>query len=267
MSADSLSFADQAWWTVYSDPLLEALIKEALKNNYDLRIAIARTQEARAYVGVERSAYYPSVGFDSGAQRDLGVYKENPNLDLPPAGASTQNLVLGGLSTAWEIDLWGRTRNATIAASATYLGTVEARRGFMLSLVSDVATAYFELVELNHRLDVAQQSRDAFQATFKLFNERYGAGIVSKLQVTRAESALAAAEGTIDDMELQSAEKEDQICVLVGRNPGPIQTSPPELELLLLLLFLPESRPNSWKGVLIFGKLRIISEMHWRISA
>ena len=89
MSADSLSFADQAWWTVYSDPLLEALIKEALKNNYDLRIAIARTQEARAYVGVERSAYYPSVGFDSGAQRDLGVYKENPNLDLPPAGAST----------------------------------------------------------------------------------------------------------------------------------------------------------------------------------
>ena len=230
-SADSFSLADQAWWNVYSDPLLEDLIKEALKNNYDLRTAIAHTQEARAYVGVVRSAYYPSVGFDAGVQRDLGVYKAIPDLDLPAAGASTQNLLLGGLSTAWEIDLWGRTRNATAAANATYLGTEEARRGLMLSLVSDVAVAYLELVELDRRLDVAQQSRDAFQATFKLFNERYGAGIVSKLQVTRAESALAAAEGSIDDVERQVAAKENQICVLVGRNPGPIQRTPPQLEL------------------------------------
>jgi multidrug efflux system outer membrane protein len=229
--ADSFSLADQAWWNVYSDPLLEALIKEALKNNYDLRTAIARTQEARAYVGVARSAYYPSVGFDSGVQRDLGVYKATPDLDLPTVGASKQNLLLGGLSTTWELDLWGRIRNATAAANATYLGTEEARRGVMLSLVSEVAGAYLELVELDRRLDIAKQSRDAFQATYKLFNERFGAGIVSKLQVTRAESALAAAEGTIDDIERQIAAKENQICVLVGRNPGPIQRRPPDLEL------------------------------------
>jgi len=92
--------ADQAWWKIYSDPPLEALIKEALKNNYDLRTAIVRTQEARAYVGVARSSYYPSVGYDFGAQRDLGVYKASPALDLPASGASTQSLFLGGLSTA-----------------------------------------------------------------------------------------------------------------------------------------------------------------------
>jgi multidrug efflux system outer membrane protein len=223
--------ADQAWWNVYSDPLLEALIKEALKNNYDLRTAIARTQEAHAYVGVARSAYYPQVGLDAGAQRDLGVYKANPSLDLPTPGSSTQNLLLGGLSTAWEIDLWGRIRNETAAAKANYLGTEEARRGLMLSLVSDVAQAYFELVELDRSLEVAKQSRGAFQATYKLFNERYGAGIVSKLQVTRAESALAGAEGTISDIERQIAAKENQICVLIGRNPGAIQRSPPNLEL------------------------------------
>ena len=80
-TADSFSLADQKWWNIYSDPLLEALIKEALKNNYDLRTAIARTQEARAYVGVARSAYYPSVGYNSGAQRDRGVYKSTPSLD------------------------------------------------------------------------------------------------------------------------------------------------------------------------------------------
>jgi outer membrane protein, multidrug efflux system len=230
-AAESLSMADRAWWNVYSDPLLEALIKEALQNNYDLRTAIARTQEAHAYVGVTRSAYYPSVGYEYGVQRDLGVYKASPALDLPAAGASTHDLFLGGLSTAWEIDLWGRIRNSTAAANATYLGTEEARRGLMLSLVSDVAAAYLELVELDHRLELAQQSLDAFQHTYKLFNERFGAGIASKLQVTRAESALAAAEGAIDSIKRQIAVKENQICFLVGRNPGPIERSPTELAL------------------------------------
>jgi outer membrane protein, multidrug efflux system len=231
--AATLSLADQAWWNIYSDPLLESLIKEALKNNDDLRTAIARAQEAHAYVGVARSAYYPSVSFESGAQRDLGVYKYSPALDLPAAGASTHNLFVGGLSTAWEIDLWGRIRNSTAAANAIYLETEEARRGLMLSLVSDVAVAYFELVELDRRLEIAKQSRDAFEATYKLFSERYGAGIGSRLQVTRAESALAAAEGTIDDLERQIELKENQICVLTGRNPGPVQRGQPDLELNL----------------------------------
>ena len=230
---DSLSLADQAWWTIYSDPLLEALIQEALTNNYDLRTAIARTHEARAYAGVARSSYYPQVGFEVGAQRDLGVYKDSPALDLPATGTSTHDLFLGGLSTPWEIDLWGRIRNSTAAAKANYLETEEARRGLMLSLVSDVAAAYFELVELDRRLEIAKQSRDGFQATYKLFNERFGAGIGSRLQVTRAESALAAAEGTIDDLERQIETKENQICVLIGRNPSPIKRSPADLELNL----------------------------------
>ena len=104
-AADSISLADQAWWNIYSDPLLEALIKEALKNNYNLRTAIARTQEAQAYAGVVRSAYYPSVDYHFGAQRDLGTYRFVPALNLPAVGASTQNLYVGGLTTAWEFDL------------------------------------------------------------------------------------------------------------------------------------------------------------------
>jgi multidrug efflux system outer membrane protein len=101
----------------------------------------------------------------------------------------------------------------------------------MLSLVSDVAAFYFELVELDRSLQIAQQSRDAFQSTYKLFDERFGAGIVSRLEVTRAASALAASQATVDDVERQIAAKENQICVLVGRNPGPIERSPPELEM------------------------------------
>jgi multidrug efflux system outer membrane protein len=228
-AAESSSFADQGWWSVYSDPFLSALIKEALKSNYDLKTAIARAKEAEAYRGVARSAYFPTVGFDSGVQRDRGVFKEDPELDLPTG--QTSNLFLGGLSTAWEVDLWGRIRRSTEAANADYLASEEGRRGLMLALITEVAQAYLELVELDGRLAVAHDSRDAFESTHTLFSKRYGAGIVSRLQVTRAEAALAAAEGTLTDVERQVAEKENEICVLVGRNPGPVQRTVPDKEM------------------------------------
>ena len=229
-TAEQISFADQGWWSVYSDPLLSALIKEALKNNYDLKTAIARAKETEAYRGVARSAYFPTVNEESGAQRDHGVYKMDPDLKLPIRN-QTSNLFLGGLSTAWEVDLWGRIRRSNEAANAEYLATEEGRRGLMLALITEVAQAYLELVELDRRVAVAQDSRDAFEATHNLFSKRYGAGIVSRLQVTRAEAALAAAEGTLNDIERQVSEKENQICVLIGRNPGPVQRVAPGKEM------------------------------------
>ena len=224
------SFADQAWWSVYSDPFLSSLIKEALKNNYDLKTAIARAKEADAYRGVARSAYFPTVGVDAGVQRDHGVFKADPALDLPTS-SKTSNLFLGGLSTAWEVDVWGRIRRSNEAANAEYLATEEGRRGLMLALITEVAQTYLELVELDGRLGVARDSRDAFQATFTLFSKRYGAGIVSRLQVTRAQAALSAAEGTLDDIERQIAQKENEICVVVGRNPGPVERAAPGTEM------------------------------------
>jgi multidrug efflux system outer membrane protein len=215
---------------VYSDPLLSTLIKEALKNNYDLKTAIARVKEAEAYRGVARSAFLPTAGFDSGVQRDHGVYKEDPALDLA-TNAQTTNLFLGGLTAAWEVDLWGRIRRSNEAANAEYLASQEGRRGLMLALITEVAQNYLELVELDGRLSVAHDSRDAFEATHTLFSKRYGAGIVSRLQVTRAEAALAAAEGTLNDIERQVAQKENQICVLIGRNPGTVQRAVPGKEM------------------------------------
>ena len=134
-TAEQSSFADQGWWSVYSDPFLSALIKEALTNNYDLKTAIARAKEADAYRGVARSAYFPTVNEDSGVQRDHGVYKMDPELTLP-TNTQTSNLLLGGLSTAWEVDLWGRIRRSNEEANAEYLATEEGRRGLMLALKS-----------------------------------------------------------------------------------------------------------------------------------
>ena len=229
-AAEQDSFADQGWWNVYSDPLLSDLIKEALKNNYDLKTAIARAREEEAYRGVARSAFLPTVGVDTGVQRDHGVFKADPALDLP-TNPKTSNLFLGGLSTAWEIDLWGRIRRSTEAANANYLASEEGRRGLMLTLITGVGQAYLELVELDRRRDVASDSRDAFQSTYTLFSKRFGAGIVSRLQVTRAQAALSAAEGTLNDIERQIAQKENAICVLVGRNPGPVQRTTPDKEM------------------------------------
>jgi multidrug efflux system outer membrane protein len=229
-AAEQTSFADQGWWDVYSDPFLNVLIKEALKNNYDLKTAIARAKEAAAYRAVAQSAYLPTVNEESGVQRDHGVYKMDPDLRLPTS-TQTSNLFLGGLSAAWEVDLWGRIRRSTEAANAEYLATEEGRRGLMLALITQVAQTYLELVELDGRLAVAHDSRDAFESTHTLFSKRYGAGIVSRLQVTRAEAALAAAEGTLNDIELQVAEKENEICVLIGRNPGSVQRTVPGKEM------------------------------------
>jgi len=229
-TAEQSSYADQGWWEVYSDPFLNALIKEALKNNYDLKTAIARAKEAEAYRGVARSAYFPTVNEESGVQRDHGVYKMDPDLKLPTR-TQTSDLFLGGLSAAWEVDLWGRIRRSNEAANAEYLATEEGRRGLMLALITEVAQAYLELVELDGRMAVARNSRDAFESTYTLFSKRYGAGIVSRLQVTRAQAALSAAEGTLNDTELQIAEKENEICVLIGRNPGPVQRTVPGKEM------------------------------------
>ena len=176
-----------------------------------------------------RSGFYPSVGFETGAQFDHGVYKDEPDLRLSThsqPGACSWRAVNGMGNRSL-----GTNPRSTEAANARYLGTEQARRSLMLSLLSDVAAAYFELVELDRRLAVARSSRDAFQATDKLFSERFGAGIASKLQVTRAEAALAESEGTISDVEQQIAQKENQICVLVGRNPGPVDRITPQDEM------------------------------------
>jgi outer membrane protein, multidrug efflux system len=223
------SVADLSWWDAFPDPTLDALIKEALANNNDLLTAIARVEEARDLVAVARSAYYPLVGYDLGAQHDRGVYKSNLELEAPTNGPA-HNLFLAGLSCAWEADVWGRIRRSNQAARAEFIASEQGRRGLMLSLVSDVTQAYFELQELDRRLAIVRNSTDAFQSTYLLFKRRYGAGITSRLAVTRAESALAEASGNVAEIERQIAVKEHQICVLLGRNPGAIQRTPPNGE-------------------------------------
>jgi multidrug efflux system outer membrane protein len=213
------SLADLAWWDVYRDPRLNELIRAALSEGYDARIAAARVEEARAIAAQVHGQRFPSVGYQGAADRGRDQLLGSPN---PLGGGVTSNASDGYLSAAWELDLWGRVRRLDEAARYQYLATEQARRGVLLSLVGDVATAYFELLELDEERAIASQAVESFGESLGLFNRQLEGGVASRLETASAEAARATSASRIPEIERQIAIKENQISVLIGRNPGPI---------------------------------------------
>jgi outer membrane protein, multidrug efflux system len=212
---DAKSLADFPWWEVFGDPTLKALVEEALAANYDARIAAARVEQARYAVGVTRADLMPQAGYTGGAERGkFFVSPDSPN--------QTGNLFLGAFQMAWEIDVWGRIRRATEASLADLFATEDVRRAVVLTVITDVAQAYFELRELDLELEISKRTRDSFQQTLDLFTRQLLGGVGNKLATSRAEAALADAAATIPDIERQIVAKENQLSILLGRQPGEI---------------------------------------------
>jgi multidrug efflux system outer membrane protein len=218
-SAEAASLADLAWWEVFGDPVLQDLIQQALQSNYDLKTAVARVEQARAQVGVARGPLFPQVSYQGGAQRGKNFVFTGEN--------RTFNVFLGSFNLAWELDVWGRIRRATEAAEGELYATEEIRRGVMLSLVSEVAQAYFELLELDLELEIALRTVTAFRDTLDLFTRRYTGGVGNKLAVERAAAALAQAEAAVPDLERRIVQTENRIAVLVGSDPAPAPRGAP----------------------------------------
>jgi outer membrane protein, multidrug efflux system len=212
---DGKSLADLPWWEVFGDPTLKGLVEEALAANYDARIAAARVEQARYAVGVTRADLVPQAGYTGAAER--GKFFVSP--DLPN---QTGNVFLGAFQMAWEIDVWGRIRRATEASLADLFSTEDVRRGVVLSLITDVAQAYFELRELDLELEIARRTRASFQQTLDLFMRQLLGGVGNKLATSRAEAALADAAATIPELERQIVAKENQLSILLGRQPGEV---------------------------------------------
>lgn len=228
--AVATSLADEAWWQVLGDPELQSLIEEALRNGYDVRLAAGRVEEARANAGIARSEYFPQV------QASVGWSRGRDSEFINPA-TETRNTYNVNLGLTWEVDLWGRIRRLNEAALAQYLSTEEARRGVMLSLVADVANAYFRLRSLDYQLEIARRTSDAFRETHDLFTRRMEAGLASSLETSSAAASLAATNARIPDLEREIAAQENLLAFLLGRNPGEIgrgaaltdQPLPPEI--------------------------------------
>ena len=228
------SFADIAWWEIYRDDRLQELIRSALADGYDARIAAARVEQSRAIAAEIHGQRFPGVGYAANADR--GRNAQLGNAYTQGAGATTSGFDVY-LGVAWELDLWGRVRRLDEAARAQYLSSEEVRRGVLLSLVSEVATAYFELLTLDAEHGITQQETRGFGETLKLFNQRLVGGVASRLETASAEAAVAASAARVAELERQIALKENQISVLLGRHPTAImrganltdQTVPPEV--------------------------------------
>lgn len=210
------SLADLPWWDLFGDPVLRELVENSLEGNWDLQIALQRSEQARQQVTATRSALLPQIGYSGSARRT------RLNINQLPDSKSRFNSFLGLLDVAWEIDLWGRIRRANQAARAEMLGSEADQRGVLLSLVSQVATLYFQLLELDAELRIAQEATQTFQDTLDLFTRRYQAGVASKLEVSRAAAARADAESWIPGIQMAIEAVENQIRVLQGQLPGAV---------------------------------------------
>ena len=240
------SLADLPWWEVFHDDVLVALIHESLDNNRDLAVAAANVETARYRAAVQRGELFPQLGYEADAFRG-----NDTTLGAPTQGRATDNDFLAAANVFWEIDIWGRIRRASEAARAQLFASDAFRRGVVLSLVSGVAQAWYELLELDRELAIARDSVASFQETHDLFERQFRGGVVSKLDPLRAQAALAQAAARVPDLERQVVAKENELSVLLGRPAGPIprggaletQTVPPEVPAGVPALLL-ERRPD-----------------------
>lgn len=220
--ADAASLADLPWWQVFGDPVLHGFVNRALAGNYDLQAAVARIEQARAQVGVTASELYPQLGYEGIAERQRQT--------LTGSDHTTFNLFAGTLNAAWEIDLWGRIRRSTEAARAQFLASREAYHGVVVTLVSDVAANYLQLLELDRELAIAHESADTYRRTLDVFTQRYLGGTDTKLSTARAEANLQSSIASVAALQRQIAQREHALTVLLGTNPGPIERGTPLVE-------------------------------------
>lgn len=203
------------WWTQFNDPVLSELIAKALAQNKDLGIAAARVEEYYGRYVVTRAGLLPQIGANFGASRSRGV--PAPGF-APLVGNQTQ---LEG-SVSWELDLFGRLRRLTEAARADYLGTQAAQQATRIALIANVATAYLQLRDYDNQLVSAQETLKSREGALTLFEERFGGGVVSKVQLSQARSEYESAQASVHSIQQQIAQQEDALSLLLGQNPGPI---------------------------------------------
>jgi outer membrane protein, multidrug efflux system len=218
VAAQQASFADMPWWEVFRDERLKQLVQTALVNNYDLRVAITRIEQSRQISAQARAQYFPFVNYSVSSSDGRNEFAGT----VVPNGGQTKGAFVAAASVAWEADVWGRLRRLNESARAQYLATEEARRGVMLTLVSDVAQDYFLILGLELQLDIAKQTTISYTQTLNLFTQRLEGGVSSKLDTSRAAASLATAAATIPEIEREIALAEDQLSVLLGNNPGEI---------------------------------------------
>ena len=224
--AEATSLANTGWWDVFDDPQLQELIRIALVENKDLKIAVERIEEARARYGFTKADLWPKVDLSGNAGRlrfNAGSLLHTPEGDQAAATEGTETSIYSASAdVSWELDFFGRIRRASEAQNALFLGTQEARRSAVLALVADVARAYFELRDFDRRLEVARRTIESRREYVQLAKDRFEGGITAEIDFRQAEAELRRVETVLFDLERLVALKENELSVLLGRNPGAV---------------------------------------------
>jgi len=229
----ALALADTTWWELFGDTVLTYLIKTAVQENNDIKIAAARVDQFMGLYGVEESDYYPK--FDAGASGRVGEY----NVDGVKFRSERWTL---DLAAFWEIDIWGKIRRANEAALADLLSAEEVRRGVILSITSLLANSYFDLLSLDAQLEIANRTVESRAKSLDLFQQRWEKGDISQVEISQLESEYWYAKSQIPFIEKSIVQLENAISVLLGKNPGPILRG--KMINDLVLPDIPESMPS-----------------------
>jgi multidrug efflux system outer membrane protein len=264
---EATSLADLKWFEVFQDPQLQKLIRSALEHNYDLRDAVARVEEARANLGITRSNQFPN--FAAGGALEINRLSRDGATPIPPALLPSQNRNFGAVALqllSFEVDIWGRLRRATESARANLLGAEENRKAVVTTLVSEVATAYFTLRELDYTLEISKRTLQTRQQSLELTKSRQSGGVATLLDLRQAEQLVLTADETIPTITQQIEQTENRITLLLGEPPHDIergrdftqQNLPPEVPAGLTSALL-ERRPDirSTEQVLIAANAEI----------
>jgi len=227
---EAKSVANLPWWELLKDEELQNLVRIALKENKDLHQAVASVEEFQARLGVTRTDFIPQVS----ATANAPFGRLNP-IDITGQSTSSNYYVQGNLS--WELDIWGRVRRANEAARADLLAREENRRAVVLELVSSTAQAYFNLRQLDMQLDIARRTLESWEESVGIAQARLRQGVISKLDADQFEAERAGAAARAAELDRQVVQKENELSVLLGRNPGVIsrgrllteQVMPPEV--------------------------------------
>jgi multidrug efflux system outer membrane protein len=217
---EASSYANYQWWQQFNDPVLDDLVLEALQNNNDLKVAIARVWEFLGDLDIARSGLYPQIyGTLEYTRQEVSI----AGTPFPLGYPRTANDYIAGFNATFEIDVWGKIRSASEAALANLLAQIEARRTVVLTLVSSVASSYIQLRLFDKQLDIARKTYESRIESYELALVRYLGGLTSELPVKQAESEMEDALGQVLNLEVSVAQEENLLSVLVGHPPRAMQ--------------------------------------------
>ena len=215
----SIAAPAERWWTLFGDPTLVRLVDEALASNQDLALAVARVDEARALVGVEASRQWPSLDGSLGADRSRASTRTAAFFPGIPVYRTNYRATL---DLSYELDLWGRLRNATAAAQADLLATEAARDTVQITLAAEVARSYYALQAIDEQVATTERTLDLRSRALELQRRRAAAGLIADLDVQQLDAEVQGARAVLPALQRDRSLEEAALAVLLGRSPRAI---------------------------------------------